>query len=153
MKPTRNRPQSAYNTKGSRLIHDPEKFKQIKYEKSNPYFRDCKVTTCSHILTGIDGRSLAMAFPLEKTGWKNPNSHQNMNKSSEIESLMRSTYQYHPNLHAGMMQKPLERYDPNAFRSRLPVATIVMPHKNSSQIVIGDKSSVYKRHFVTTNQN
>ena len=71
------RPQSAQVTGkiGTRLIHDPTKYKQIKYEQSNPYFRDCRVTTCSHILTGVDGRSVAVAFPLEKTGWKNPMSH------------------------------------------------------------------------------
>ena len=40
-----------------------------------------------------------------------------------------------------MMKKPLEAYHPNAYRSRLPVATVVMPYKNSSQIVIGDRVS------------
>ena len=43
------------------------------------------------------------------------------------------------NLHAGMTRKPLEPYHPNAHRSRLPSPTIVMPYKNSSQIVIGDR--------------
>lgn len=42
--------------------------------------------------------------------------------------------------HAGMIKKPLEPYNPDAFRNRLPSPTIVMPHKNSSQIVIGDRS-------------
>lgn len=28
-----------------------------------------------------------------------------------------------------------------------------MPYKNSSQIVIGDRSTYYKRQFVSTNQN
>ena len=132
---------------GQRLLHDPEKFAKIKYEQSNPYFRDCRITTCQKILTGVDGRSVAVAFPLEKTGWKNPLSHQNMNKSSETESMMRSTYTSNLNKHAGMMAKPLERYNPNATRSRLPIATVVMPYKNSSQVVIGDRTSVYKKHF------
>ena len=57
------------------------------------------------------------------------------------------------NLHAGMIKKPLEPYHPNAHRSRLPQPTVVMPYKNSSQIVIGDRSSYYKRQFVTMNQN
>jgi len=43
------------------------------------------------------------------------------------------------NLHAGMQRKPLEKYHPNAHRNRLPSPTIVMPYKNSSQIVIGDR--------------
>ena len=57
------------------------------------------------------------------------------------------------NLHAGMIYKPLESYHPLAYRSRLPSPTIVMPYKNSSQIVIGDRSSYYKKQFVTTAQN
>ena len=50
-----------------------------------------------------------------------------------------------------MLKKPLEPYHPNAFRSRLPQATVVMPYKNSSQIVIGDRSSDDKRLFKTMN--
>ena len=52
-----------------------------------------------------------------------------------------------------MLKKPLEPYHPNAFRSRLPQPTVVMPYKNSSQIVIGDRSTYYKRQFVSTNKN
>jgi len=62
-------------------------------------------------------------------------------------------FKVRPSLHAGMVEKPLEPYHPLAYRSRLPTATVVMPYKNSSQIVIGDRSSHYKRLFVTTNQN
>jgi hypothetical protein len=49
------------------------------------------------------------------------------------------TFKPRANLHAGMIRKPLEPYHPNAARSRLPSPTIVMPYKNSSQIVIGDR--------------
>ena len=51
-----------------------------------------------------------------------------------------------------MSKKPLEPYNPGAFRSRLPLPTVVMPYKNSSQIVIGDRSADDKRQFKTTNQ-
>ena len=44
-----------------------------------------------------------------------------------------------------MMKKPLEPYNPFSFRSRLPQATVVMPYKNSSQIVIGDRCTDYKK--------
>ena len=57
------------------------------------------------------------------------------------------------NLHAGMLKKPLEPYHPNAFRSRLPLPTVVMPYKNSSSVVIGDRSTYYKRQYLSTNQN
>ena len=52
-----------------------------------------------------------------------------------------------------MMGKPLFRYNPDSTRSRLPIPTIVMPYKNASQITIGDRHSVYKKHFTTTNRN
>jgi hypothetical protein len=52
-----------------------------------------------------------------------------------------------------MLKKPLEPYHPNAFRSRLPLPTVVMPYKNSSSIVIGDRSTYYKRQFLSTNMN
>ena len=50
-----------------------------------------------------------------------------------------------------MPKKPLMRYDPNAVRSQLPKPTVVMPYKNSSQIVIGDRSTLDRRNFKTTN--
>jgi len=50
-----------------------------------------------------------------------------------------------------MAKKPLEPYNPFSFRNRLPQATVVMPYKNSSQIVIGDRCSDYKKQWVTTN--
>ena len=67
-------------------------------------------------------------------------------------SFYRQTFKQRSNLHAGMLKKPLEPYQPHAFRSRLPQATVVMPYKNSSQIVIGDRSTDDKRLFKTTNQ-
>ena len=62
---------------GSRYIHDPMLYTQIKFEKSDPYFRNNKVSTCSHILKRIEGngKAVAVAYPLEKTGWKAPTSY------------------------------------------------------------------------------
>lgn len=51
-----------------------------------------------------------------------------------------------------MAKKPLSRYDPNAKRSQLPQPTVVMPYKNSSQIVIGDRTSYDRRQYKTTNR-
>ena len=51
----------------------------------------------------------------------------------------RDTFKIRPNLHAGMIKKPLVAYNANAHRSRLSSPTVVMPYKNSSQIVIGDR--------------
>lgn len=53
--------------------------------------------------------------------------------------MFSDNFQVRDNHHAGMIKKPLGPYNPNAFRSRLPSPTVVMPHKNSSQIIIGDR--------------
>ena len=140
---------------GSRYIHDPMMYSQIKFDKSDPYFRNTKVSTCSHILKRIEGngKAIAVAYPLEKTGWKHPASYQNLNKSSETQSMAAAAFKKRETEHCGALKKKLQPYHPNASRSRLPVATVVMPYKNSSQIVIGDRSNQYNRHFVTTNAN
>ena len=117
---------------GSRMLHDPKVYSKIKLELSDAHFNNTKVATCSHIKRGNDGRAIAIPYPLEKTGWKHPMSHQNLNRSSQVESLMRTTFSNKGFNHAGMVRKPLEPYNPNAKRSRLPIASIVMPYKNSS---------------------
>ena len=62
-------------------------------------------------------------------------------------------YKPKPLQHAGMLKKPLELYDPNAYRSRLNKVTIMMPHKNASQFVIGDRNNNMSRtHYKTVNQ-
>ena len=126
-------------------------YASIKQEQSAPYFRNTRVSTCSHIKQDHNGRAVAIQYPLQKTGWKNPASYQNMNKLTHTASLNTTQYAQKPLMHAGMNRKPLGPYDPNSYRSRLPVATIVMPYKNSSQVVIGDRTSQYKKHFKTNN--
>ena len=73
---TKARPQSAAiygkkpkrleesEAKKSRYIHDPEEYATIKYEQSDPYFRQTRISTCSHILTATAGKSVAIAYPL-----------------------------------------------------------------------------------------
>lgn len=61
--------------------------------------------------------------------------HHNVNRFTKF----RDQYKVRNILHAGMVRKPLEPYHPNAHRSRLSEPTVVMPYKNSSQIVIGDR--------------
>jgi hypothetical protein len=51
-----------------------------------------------------------------------------------------------------MAKKPLTAYNPNSKRSQLPKPSIVMPYKNSSQIVIGDRASYKPRHFQAVNR-
>lgn len=49
-------------------------------------------------------------------------------------------YKLRNELHVGAGKKPLEPYNPNSYRSRLYQPQVTMPYKNSSQIVIGDRS-------------
>ena len=72
--------------------------------------------------------------------------------SSFRQILNRSIYGKREHDHVGMSRKPLTAYNPNAKRSQLPQATIVMPYKNSSQVVIGDRSSHNKTHFTSLNK-
>jgi hypothetical protein len=75
----------------NRTLHDASQYRDIKMEKSAPYFRQTRVATCSHIVTR-NGKSVAVQYPLDKTGWKHPNSYQNTKKSSETESWARTTF-------------------------------------------------------------
>jgi len=72
----------------SRTLHDPTAYMEKKMRESAPYFRQTRVQTCSHIVMK-GGKAVAMAFPLEKTGWKNPNSYVNAKRSSETMSQTR----------------------------------------------------------------
>ena len=69
----------------ARTLHDPARFWDTKMDKSAPFFRNTRVQTCSHIVTK-GGKTVAVQFPLEKTGWKAPTSYQNTARSSEIQS-------------------------------------------------------------------
>ena len=71
-----------------RSIHDLEEYKKKKMEQSAPFFRTTRVQTCSHVMVK-NGIAVAVAFPLEKTGWKHPNSYVNTKRSSEVESWAR----------------------------------------------------------------
>ena len=73
------------DTSLKRSLHDLEVFKQKKMEESSPFFRTARVQTCSHVMMR-NGKAIAVAFPLDKTGWKNPNSYGNVKRSSETES-------------------------------------------------------------------
>ena len=69
----------------TRTLHDPESYWNNKMQKSAKYFHSTRVQTCSHILKK-NGKTVAVQFPLEKTGWKAPYSYQNVKKSSETQS-------------------------------------------------------------------
>lgn len=57
-----------------RQLHDKETFLKKKQADSAVFFTNNRVQTASHIVRK-GGKAVAMAFPLEKTGWKAPNSY------------------------------------------------------------------------------
>ena len=69
--------------------------------ESAPFFRSTRVQTCSHVMMK-NGIAVAVAFPLEKTGWKNPNSYANTKRSAEIESWARLVFSV-TNLYIGTL--------------------------------------------------
>ena len=72
----------------SRVLHDKEKYSQIKADRSAHFFNNTRVQTCAYIVRK-NGTARAIQFPLEKTGWKAPNSYQNVKRSSEVTSWSR----------------------------------------------------------------
>jgi hypothetical protein len=57
------------------MLHPPTIYHPIKMNQSAAYFKDNKIHTCKKILMKYDKQTVAVAYPLERTGWKNPFSH------------------------------------------------------------------------------
>ena len=129
-----------------------EALRKTKLDKSAPFFKDTKVLTCSKVVVK-NGEAVAIAFPQAKTGFRAPGSHANQSKSSERASVSHAAHKETPVMHVGMAKKPLVKYSPDSYRNRLPQPTVVMPYKNSSQVVIGDRESAQKRLYVSTVKN
>ena len=115
-----------------------------KSEKSIAFFKNTKVDSCNYIAV-MHGQAVAIPF--------NANPRGKEFVPMEKRSISHDVHKIRDHLYAGMKNKPLEAYSPDAHRSRLKKQDIQAPYKNSSTIVIGDRSSNYKRHFVTTAQN
>jgi len=116
----------------------------LKGAKSSQFFKDTKVSSCSHVVVR-NGAAEAIPFRTSKK--------EETFKQSCSTSLTHDTYKVSATMHTGMDKKPLCPYDPLSYRNRLPVQDARKPPKNSSQIEFGDRSVADKKHFVTTNKN
>ena len=124
----------------------------LKSTKSPNFFKTTRVDSCQFVETK-NGQTVAVCFPVQKTGYKAPNSWANQKRSSEAASHYGKTYTVHASMHTGMNRKPLMAYHPESYRSRLPSADYVAPYRNASQFEIGDRTSCSsKTVFRTTNQ-
>ena len=119
-----------------------------KIQKSAAMFKNTRITSCSRVLLK-NGKSICMGFNVGATKPVDPNA----SKLTENISLAAEHYKQRDTLHCGMLKKPLSTYHPNAFRNRLPQPTVVMPYKNSSSIVIGDRSTINRRQYVSMSMN
>jgi hypothetical protein len=124
----------------------------LKSTKSPDFFKSTRVESCQFVSVK-NGQTLAVSFPVTKTGYKHPNSWVNQKRSSETVSHTGATYRVHSDMHAGMSKKPLVPYNPHSYRSRLPTAEYVAPYRNASQFEIGDRTALSSKSvFRTTNQ-
>jgi hypothetical protein len=115
------------------------KYFKIEKTKTDPFFKATKVDSCSHVLVK-NGQSLAVPFNItNEKGY--PMLHYTFaeSKSSETKSVYRKDFTPKPFMHAGMVKKPLVKYNPDSYRNRLPVGGVIMPLKNKSIIEIGDR--------------
>jgi hypothetical protein len=114
-----------------------------KADKSVAFFKETKINSCSHVVVK-HGQPMAVAYPtvpLAKIDEVFPMSKR---------SVSQEVHRIRSNLYAGMQNKPLERYHPDAHRSRLRMPEMQVPYKNSSSVIIGDRNYYDKKHFVTT---
>jgi hypothetical protein len=115
------------------------KFFNTSKDKTNDFFKQTKVDSCSHVLVK-NGQSLAVPFKITNNKGNALNHYKTVpEKSAEVKSVYRKDYSVKPYMHVGMQTKPLVNYDPNSYRNRLPIGGIVMSHKNKSVIEIGDR--------------
>lgn len=118
----------------------------LKAEKSAAFFKDSKVDTCSYVKVK-HGQAVAVPY-------LTPNNLRKKDASpTDKKSVSHEIHRVRNHLYAGMKNKPLEPYNPDAQRSRLKTEEFQIPYKNTSQIILGNRSSNYKKHFVTTAQN
>eukprot|EP00826_Nyctotherus_ovalis_P053147 TRINITY_DN685_c0_g1_i5.p1 TRINITY_DN685_c0_g1~~TRINITY_DN685_c0_g1_i5.p1 ORF type:complete len:176 (-),score=30.57 TRINITY_DN685_c0_g1_i5:26-553(-) len=126
-----------------------ETLRRTKMDKSAPFFKNTKVLSCSRVVVK-NGQAVAVAFPQKKTGYKATGSYGNTGKSAETVSVSHAAHSQGYYMHAGMGSKPLVNYNPNSARNRLPQTSVMMPYKNSSQVIIGNPSAVDKGVYRTT---
>jgi hypothetical protein len=114
------------------------KFFNTDKEKTDEFFKNTKIGSCSHILVK-NGVSVAVPFNVTNSKGKTLNNYKTVpEKSAVVKSVYRKDYSVKPYMHVGMASKPLVPYEPNSYRNRLSTGGIVMSHKNKSNIEIGD---------------
>ncbi|EAS05836.1 hypothetical protein TTHERM_00969620 (macronuclear) [Tetrahymena thermophila SB210] len=138
------------STMGTFVYNTPKKF-----EKSANFFKDTRIDSCSYVksVKSPDKSYLAVPFyekPLKTVA-------DSMNRSTYNDSFSHTQYRQKTIPYAGMGQnKPLERYNPNSYRSRLNTSNdFYYPRNKISTIQIGDRTVYHGEKnniWKTTNQ-
>ena len=139
------------STSKERMLKDKESklFKSLK-EKTHPYFKSSMIESCSHILVK-NGQTLAVPFDVRNSKGKKLSAYKTIPvKSSELMSIYRKDYSVKPIIHAGMLNKPLEPYNPSSYRNRLPNMDFIISHKNKSSMEIGSPNTISRKQWVST---
>eukprot|EP01017_Pseudomicrothorax_dubius_P010264 TRINITY_DN13645_c0_g4_i1.p1 TRINITY_DN13645_c0_g4~~TRINITY_DN13645_c0_g4_i1.p1 ORF type:complete len:169 (+),score=23.48 TRINITY_DN13645_c0_g4_i1:58-564(+) len=132
----------------TRKTFEPSEELKSKLEKSAEFFRSTRVNTCQQVKM-VGGQAVAVPYYPPKA--KSP--AEVVTRSSEVQSFSHSQHKPKPGLTVGSSKKPLEPYNPTAYRNRLASVDVKMPLSNSSVVEIGDRTTLNKRHFVSTNRN
>ena len=121
--------------------------------KSSNFFKTTKVDSCSHIVE-YKGKTFAVPYTVKNSKGRPLSSYKfhNTSKKNDI-SVYRNDYCVRPIMHAGMTKKPLVTYDPLSYRNRLPTNDFFMPHKNISNLDIGEKTDINRKQWLSTTKD
>ena len=132
--------------KESRLFHSLK-------SKTHPFFKDSMIESCSHVIVK-NGQTLAVPFDIRNSKGRKLSHYKTIPlKSSELTSVYRKDFSSKPIVHAGMLNKPLEPYNPSSYRNRLSNLDYVCSQKNKSSFEIGDIAHGAKKQFTSTYKN
>jgi hypothetical protein len=120
-------------------------------ELGDPYFKNTRITSCSHVLVK-NGRCLAIPFWIKNRRGRQLNHFKTVpEKLSSNKTIYMSDYIPVSNLHCGMGKKPLVPYHPDSQRSKLPLNGIVSgAAANRSYLELGNSSMINRKQWNTT---
>ena len=120
-------------------------------ELGDPYFKNTRITSCSHVLVK-NGRCLAIPFWIRNRRGRQLNHFKTVpEKLSSNKTIYMSDYLPVSNLHCGMGKKPLVPYHPDSQRSKLPLNGIVSgASANRSYLELGNSSMINRKQWNTT---
>lgn len=119
-------------------------------DKTNAFFKCSKVGSCSFVLVK-NGQSLAMPFKIKNDRGRKLNHYRTVpEKSGEVKSVYMKDFNPFPNLHCGMGKKPLLVYDPESYRSRLPIKADFMNRNNKSSVDFGESGVINRKQWHST---